>query len=334
MEWVDFQGCQMMINPWPGGYAIRFARDIVHALKPSRKHGAVHSQPITVSGALRSVSATAGKRTVPDIIRNIFRGMEKFPQVDVFVHGSWADDTTTAFSDLDDLIIYRSNSFEDPELSSQFVSWLNTVDMKFCRLDPLQHHGHWMLEAGQLDCLDESYIPLTVIDGAIRLQGRSLLNASIDVRKTVSGLTSNIKTTINNIKTLFAKYKFANINLYQMKGLIGSVLLMPAYAFQQNGKRVSKKWAIENASELFSPDAMEAISWSSHVRSNWHLALDSYSYCLFAFTPYLFFNPHLYRLFAQKAAPSFPADRFPELSTNSVIRLVDEVNDMTRKKKR
>ena len=197
-------------------------------------------------------------------------------------------------------------------------NWLNKVDMRFCRIDPLQHHGHWILSKEELNCLDESYIPISVVNGALCLQGPSSLSATIDMEKTRIGLRRNVVATLQNITDLFDKYQNKKINLYEMKALVGSFLLMPAYLFQLNNHRVSKKWAIENINTLLPANACNIVYASEEIRKNWAIPLSGWRYAMFRITPFLFANPHLYRIFASKFAPRFMVNQLPILASNDV----------------
>src|SRR5690606_30205071 len=110
-------------------------------------------------------------------LESIFRGAENFPMVDVYVHGSWADNSRTAFSDLDDLVIIdRSKLRGQKAATKRLISWLNKVELRLYRMDLLQHHGHWIIFKDMLRNYDQSYIPLNVLNGAIIIQGQAKIH--------------------------------------------------------------------------------------------------------------------------------------------------------------
>jgi len=313
-----------IVNPQHRGLIVRVVRGIRNVVlksnnilsqdDPTRKNKSTDLQDIMISGFNQPTEE----------IRNIFSGGEKFPFIDLYVHGSWADNTRTAFSDLDDLVIVNREKIDNNKQIRQLEIWLNRVDMKFCRIDPLQHHGHWLIYRDDLDYCNEAYIPLTVLEGAICVQGSKSITAKINHELTHAGIRRNLNFTIMNIERLYDKYKDGSINLYEMKGLIGSFLLVPAYAFQSKKKRSTKKWALDNSDQIYSEQGKLAIEWGTFMRNNWYRALDRRAYFLLSLVPYFFTNPHLYRRFARQISPKFPKKEFPHFDESWVRDFIQD----------
>jgi hypothetical protein len=271
-------------------------------------------QEIKISGFLQATEE----------IKTVFSGAQKFPFIDLYVHGSWADNTRTPFSDLDDLVIIDRERIKNNKQIRMLEIWLNRVDMKFCRIDPLQHHGHWLIYRDELDNYNESFIPLTVLERAILVQGSKSIDAKINKDLTVEGVKQNLELTLSNIQRLFEKYEAGSINLYEMKGLVGSFLLVPAFAYQCRRNRVTKKWALENSHQIYSEEGYQAIDYCSFVRNNWHTALRGSQYYIYSLTPYFFTNPHFYRRFARHLSPKFPKQAFPLLEECWVKAFIED----------
>lgn len=257
-------------------------------------------------------------------LETVFAGVDEFPYVDLYVHGSWADDTRTAFSDLDDLVIIDRDEIGDERQLRRLEAWLNRVDMRFCRIDPLQHHGHWIIYRDQLNDYDESYMPLVVLEGAVRVQGRARVIGTIDGPRTLVGLHRNVRVTLANIERLFDRYQSAAINLYQMKRLVGSILLVPAYAFQIKGHRISKGEALRASRKIYSEEANRAIEVCSMIREGWGRALGGTRYALFTVMSHILTEPHIYRRLASRLAPRFPTHLFAHLNASWVNTFSDE----------
>ena len=318
------------INPFPGGAVSIFIRDVWNFIhkRTNKTCDSSDEENVNPVGEINEEIALV-ETTVPEPISAIFRGYQQFSDVGIYVHGSWADGTNIAFSDVDDLIIYPDEEYVDKSEVKRLCRWLNSVDMRFCRLDPLQHHGHWILSRNQLAALDESYMPICVLHGALRLSGPDSMQVTIDVKKTHEGIARNILNTAEGIEQLFTEYQDGNINLYKMKCFIGSILLMPAYLFQYMGERVSKKWAIENAHQILHDDAIALITNCECIRKNWHTALQGWEYSLFKYIPYLFSNPHAYRIVAKLIAPKFRVELFPVLTRSHIDALLGQVKKIT-----
>ncbi|ANV89539.1 hypothetical protein [Picosynechococcus sp. PCC 8807] len=326
------QNQKNQIVPSRSSFLIR----LINKLKSLRNNSckaeyALVNQRVTSQYKYVDAFATVSSEHIQDV-NLIFKGFQNFPCLSLYIHGSWADQTKTSFSDLDDLIVVKRDGIKTVREVRKIESWLNRVDMRFCRIDPLQHHGHWIIYEDQLENYDESYMPLLVLENSICLQGEKKISAKVNIEATQVGLERNLKVTLLNIENYYIKYQKNQINLYDMKCLIGSFLLVPAYVFQMKGKRVTKKWAIENASNIYSADVHKVLEICSTMRQDWKKALNTFQFELFSISPKFFTNPHLYRKFAQKFAPKFPCEVFPTLKQKSVDAFIQETKDIINEK--
>lgn len=239
-----------------------------------------------------------------DKINNLFSGVEKYKDcVSIYLHGSWADDTKTSFSDLDDFVILDLKKLNQKGHLDQVVKILNRIDMKFCRLDPLQHHGHWIVSKEELNNYDNSFMPLHIMSDAKKIVGKNYIEASINKKISILGLKKNIRNTCIGIEKLSNLFFSGNINSYQLKALIGSFALMPAFIYQVEGENISKAEAIKKASNIYSDKALLCMQWSTLCRNNWSVVTNTKKFKRFTFMTNLFLNPHLWRRFSQKFSP-------------------------------
>lgn len=315
---------EFMINPLPGGRLVTFLANIYKKLKKT-------SDTAIISKETRNTIEGQRKKRIENFInpsekvKMIFSGVEKFPFLNIYVHGSWADETKTPFSDLDDLVIIHNEKVKSKLDATRAERWLNNVDMLFCRIDPLQHHGHWIVYADKLEDLDESVIPLSVIDNSMLIQGPEKVNYVANLDKTKAGLKNNITVTCDNITRWMKKYTAKQINSYEMKALIGSFLLLPAYLFQHNGKEISKREAIERKNEIFSMESCLLLDKCSKIRDEWGIVTESSNFKYLKYASYIFTNPHLFRRFSMKFAPKFPNSQFPHIPEREVKNFLEEV---------
>lgn len=304
------------LKPHLAGRSLRAASFVRQLLRPARPAVAVPDSPASEVGLLTEVAIL--ERPASRELAAVFAGVERFNGLGVYVHGSWADDTRTPFSDLDDLILVERERIRDPRACRELEEWLNLVDLRFARLDPLQHHGHWLRYDDQLTAYDESYLPLTVLADAIRIAGPERLSVRIDSLKTRVGLRRNLAQTLANLAALFAQYSAGEINCYAMKGLVGSVLLLPAYGFQLRGERLGKREAIERAAELLPPAALELLNKCSRMRAEWAQVTALPGWRRLRWAAGWFDNAMLWRRFARRFAPRFPRAAFPQLEPGEV----------------
>lgn len=310
-----------MINdlPYPGGLLLRLIRRLLTGKAPY----AIPEVSKEAVGDGELVVATRGVTRDP-VWTSLFDELIALPHIWVYLHGSQADRTTTAFSDYDDLVIVDMTDLTKSKLK-RLVRAMNRVDMRFCRLDPLQHHGHWIISKQSLSSYDESFLPLLVLEEALAIHGPSQLTYTLDRAATQRGLVRNVEATSASILAMYEKYRTNAINAYTLKGLVGSFALMPAFIFQLRGEGINKRTAIERASELYSEEALRCIAWSTHCRNNWAQVVNHPAHQALRIAANLFSNPHLYRRFAQRS-PNLDLRKltFPELKEASVRSFVNE----------
>lgn len=253
----------------------------------------------------------------------IFRGYERFPFLSIYIHGSWADNSRTKFSDLDDFIVIDEAAIPNKQTALLAQDWLNQVDMKFCRIDPLQHHGHWLTTLNSLETYDQAFIPIEAIQGSIRIQGPRVINVNYSTTVTQVSLRKNIGETVKHIRRLSKKIDLRAINLYEMKEYIGMILILPAYVAQATGNRCNKKHAIENARQIFSGEACDAIKYASEIRNNWGRLTSTNMKNLRSYAKYVN-NPHLFRYLSKSVSPRFNRNTLDQAPIVAINRLIDE----------
>lgn len=263
-------------------------------------------------------------------LKDVFKGYEKFPFVYIYIHGSWADNTRIPFSDLDDFIIINGRNLRLFK-KLRLERWMNRVEMKMNRIDPLQHHGHWVIYYEQLNNYDNSYMPIGILENSVKIQGPKELFVEINFDLSNEGVFKNIYNCIAGIRRLYKKYEENQINIYEMKSFIGSILLIPPLVFQFNGKWVSKKYAIENCNEYFSVASMEVINQCSELRRNWECITNINDYKILKFYAKVFSNAYWYRLFAKNYAPKFPQRDFKIIDKHNMEIFINEALSHTNK---
>ena len=251
----------------------------------------------------------------------LFKPLLGFDFLWIYLHGSQADHTANSFSDIDDLIVVDLDKM-DRKVLIKFIQALNKVDLKFCRSDPLQHHSHFIISQQALKNYDASYLPLETLENSYRIKGPKIISYNMNPERTRKGLLQNIIATSKEILSLFHGFRNHQINLYNLKKLVGSFVLMPAFLFQYSGEFLNKPMAILRANEIFSDSAYKCIEWSTNCRRNWHKVTNCKKFLRYSKLPYFFLNPHLYRIVAKKTSPELNLAEMDMQSLNA-----REVND-------
>jgi len=289
--------CHHIVSP--GGLLIR----LVLAIMRGRALYSNFDVQIPDDGGSGCVSVSAGMPCDNQKIKHIFRGLERFEgQLSIYLHGSWADDTTTPFSDIDDFIVLEDRKISKGDLR-KIIAALNRVDMRFCRIDPLQHHGHWLVSRSELENYDNSFIPLFILRESRLLLGSRDVRAIVNHAVTLHGLETNTHNFCSNIESLFRKLQSGVISAYELKVLVGSFALMPAFIFQLRGLELNKPEAIARAGEIYSDSSVELIRWSTECRANWFVVTGTRKFRLFSSLTYLVGNPFIWRKIAAKYSP-------------------------------
>lgn len=234
-------------------------------------------------------------------------------KIQIFVHGSWSDNTKTAFSDLDDFIV-----IED-EYYNLVKHKLDEVEFNFQKRDPLQHHGHWLIKRSQLKQYDNSYMPLFIMKESICLKGDNEISANINQVDVINKTVKRIKSTCKNIELFYKKYEEGKLNIYDLKRFVGSVVLLPPLIYQLKGKALNKRTAILNASLIYSKDALNLIQWSSEFRENWSVITESCQFLDFSNELKKFDSAEKWRNHASLKAPVLSYEQLSSIELNDEL---------------
>ena len=227
--------------------------------------------PPSLGGDLneRSVAVSPRRPTehpIVDRMRRQLGGLEG--KATVFVHGSMATGDYTPCSDVDDFVVVHPAAWRTPESFRDVALGLERVARSFQQHDPLQHHGHWVFLEHDLACLDESTMPLVVLEQASTVVGSSRLHARVRAApRQVERVLWHVAQDVRNSAVALAEN--GRLDLFSLKDLVSSVSLLPALVCQLRGESVAKKAAIDRSRQLFSTEAAEAVAWSTAVRQAW-----------------------------------------------------------------
>ncbi len=187
----------------------------------------------------------------------------------VIVHGSFATDDRTLFSDFDGLLIVHDKYMKHKELNHFISKSLEEI----YRFDPLQHHGWFVISVSSLLQYPEEYLPIAVLKEAkciYPIEGCELRYVQ--------------KTRINYLK-IADKYIEALIkrvnrpwqprNIYQLKSFLSQVMLLPSLLYAAiNNRGIYKRDSFVPIQALFTEQEWSPIVIASHIRENWDYSLN------------------------------------------------------------
>jgi len=238
-------------------------------------------------------------KKIEEDLNFIFHGLEDYnpKKLSVFVHGSFADDTLTEFSDLDDFIIV------DDDYYNVVLPFLNEAELKMQKRDPLQHHGHWLIRKSQLDDYDYSYFPLFILEDSIRLNGDGELFYNSNLVKFKKDNLKRLQATLRNIKFFSNEYFEQTLNVYNLKRFVSSIALVFPLAFQLKDQFIGKREAINRADEILSDKGRILLDWASDLRNNWSVIIENEKYKTFSKEINNYKEAQNWRNFAENNSP-------------------------------
>jgi len=200
-----------------------------------------------------------------DYLQKHFSKEEVF---DFYVHGSLSTmDYVEGYSDLDTLVIVRKEVIEDPKWLIEFKRRLARSRTFLYLVDPLQHHGHFVITEYDMKAYPEPFFPLELFKFTTRLTDFSN-NLTFYVREAAAELGYIFKFWIEYFSNPY-KYGFRKNDAFSIKQFIQSVLLMPTIYYQfKTGKYLYKKYALKLAKSDFDVKTWSIVEKASKVRQN------------------------------------------------------------------
>jgi len=208
----------------------------------------------------------------------------------LLIHGSLSTlDYVKGWSDFDTFMVLKDSCFEN---------YLNLIELRrkiyksrkyLYQIDPLQHHGHFIVTEIDLQCYPNSFLPTVVLKNAKPLFGPS----KIKLRKRDDN-TEVLRNLENTYKAIKAYANVKRPNIYQRKQFYHYVLLFPCLFLQSIGKPTYKRESFEIAKSYFESRLWEVIEEITKIRANWD---PSYFEKFYVKTSW---NPTLGRLISNK----------------------------------
>ncbi len=186
-----------------------------------------------------------GNNAIAIKISEYLKGKAGDQLLGAYVHGSVGNSEEVSYSDFDGIVILKSSCFENKEVLFRVVAALKETANVMLEMDPLQHHGWFVLSEPELADYPENYFPHELFMHAACLFGSNSL--TIQLRK--SGYTQEFHAGFNHLaESILSKLESKNFleNYYVFKNLLSEFMLIPAIYLQaKTGKGVFKKFSFE-----------------------------------------------------------------------------------------
>ena len=191
------------------------------------------------------VKKYSGNNKVAMKISEYLRANANDQLVGAYVHGSVGNSEEVPYSDFDGIVILKSSCFENNVALFRVVKALKETAHMMLEMDPLQHHGWFVLCEQDLPDYPENYFPHELFAHAACLFGSTCL--TINLRK--SGYGDKFLSGFNHLaESILSKLgsKIFLENRYGFKNFLSEFMLLPAVYFQaKTGAGVFKKFSFE-----------------------------------------------------------------------------------------
>jgi predicted nucleotidyltransferase len=186
-----------------------------------------------------------------------------------YVHGSVATSEEVPYSDFDGFIILKNEVLSDPEKLKEVAVVLLRSEKIMFEMDPLQHHGWFILTENDLKNYPEYYFPHELFRYSKCLFGENKI--TIHLKK--SGFKKEHLESFNRMaQGILKKLDSKNFltNYYSFKNLLSECMLLPAFYIQaKTGNGIFKKFSFEKIKNELKEKypVMDEISF---LRSAWN----------------------------------------------------------------
>jgi predicted nucleotidyltransferase len=183
--------------------------------------------------------------------------------VGLYLHGSLASgDYIKGYSDVETLVIVKDSTLQNKKKLKQLRSALYKARYHLYQIDPLQHHGHFIIAESDLLSYPESILPLAALKHAKTLLGKSSI--SFHIKNSKEDTKEHLEYFLNYFKSHPATY-----SLYEKKFFLHGVSLLPSLYLQYVDKPIYKKESFAKIKKHFSKELLEPIFEVEKIRNTW-----------------------------------------------------------------
>ena len=162
-----------------------------------------------------------------------------------YVHGSVGTGEEVAYSDFDGLVIIKNECILDPGSLASAAKALKETEKMMLEMDPLQHHGWFILGEFELKEYPEQYFPSELFSYSKCLFGEKILKISTSNMEYGREFNLSFQRLSKSVLDKLESKAFLQ-NYYEFKNLLSQFMLLPAIYLQaQTGKGVFKKISFE-----------------------------------------------------------------------------------------
>jgi len=187
--------------------------------------------------------------------------------VDYYIHGSMATlDYVKGWSDVDTLMIIKRDIATNAKKLLKLRRYAYEATKYFYCIDPLQHHGHFVLTEIDLAYYPQPYFPLVLFDYSLSFFG----NNEIVIHERDCEI-ERLNTLWNTCYYFRKKYILNKpiTDIFELKMFLHILQLLPLAYLQANGQYCYKKYSFDLVKKEFSEKDWTIIEKATKIRSEW-----------------------------------------------------------------
>ena len=177
----------------------------------------------------------------------------------LIVHGSQADGSTTAFSDIDMLMVGET-------ANHQHMRHKSVIEDIVLQADPLQHHGLFFAEREDMSTYWQMELPMITLQRAVVPGEQAELDMRI-IQEPYGAAVALLGSVRSWERTLAGQVRIRG--LWDWKFRISQMLLIPSLLLAAGSAFVYKGDSFLLARGLYSDAAWEAVRALTHIREIW-----------------------------------------------------------------
>jgi hypothetical protein len=185
--------------------------------------------------------------------------------LEAMVHGSLGTYDETSYSDFDALVIMKDEILTDKNRLVRVARTLHDLRRIMYKMDPLQHHGWFVLTESSLHNFPVLYFPPALFDYAKSLMHPGGCRLEIHYSE-----NHDFIAPFHRLCNSLEGKGYLPKTLYTLKGLLSEFMLLPAlYVQARDRKGMYKKFTFEAARPDFAASTWQAMDYVSSIRENW-----------------------------------------------------------------
>jgi hypothetical protein len=226
------------------------------------------SEALPLKGNINTtVSINKGPNLYPEIkpIINYVKEHLSNDLIGAYVHGSYGVNEAINYSDFDGLLIVKDEIFDSTESLEGFGEKVLKSHKLIIDVDPLQHHGWFIITERQLQNWPVNYFPIEVLENSQVLFGAASLQVQFNA---MIAQPDDFLRLSNNIKK-FLIHKSPS-NYYELKSILSQFMLLPTLFYQTTKEKgIFKKESFELVKQLVGAQNWEIMDQVSNLREQW-----------------------------------------------------------------